>query len=125
MLNSKENIDLTNINSFLPTTVFCLCGCGRTLPGFDDHGRLRRYIVGHNRRGKRSERPNYLMLYGVQNMNQAESLIHTLIKIVDEYRHRNEDLQKRNERLEEDILRLKDSAPTIEHTRYLKENSRE
>ncbi len=30
----------------------CACGCGKMLENLDNHGRSRRYITGHNNRGK-------------------------------------------------------------------------
>jgi hypothetical protein len=30
----------------------CACGCGKMLENVDNHGRTRRYITGHNNRGK-------------------------------------------------------------------------
>jgi len=60
--NRIENLELTTQRGH-PTlhrkprppqeTIFCACGCGQTLEKYDNNGRARRFIYGHQVRGRK------------------------------------------------------------------------
>jgi hypothetical protein len=84
MIEEQENIIQLDINTLLPTTVLCLCGCGRALESaIDSHGRLRRYIVGHNRRKKIREIIR-IEIDKVKTLEEAKAIIYTQAHIIQE-----------------------------------------
>jgi len=48
----KALIKMNILKKFPRIEIFCACGCGRKLINRDDKARLRKYISGHNQRGK-------------------------------------------------------------------------
>lgn len=63
---------------------YCECRCGELIDARDDHGRYKRYKVGHNRRGKKTIDPIYVEVDKITSISQFKDIVITQAKIIQE-----------------------------------------
>lgn len=86
-MNNKYNEDLP---------IECFCGCGREVEPVDDHGRARRYIIGHNRRKKSNLIPKSVMveISKINSLSLAKEVLLNQSKIIYQITQERDELYK-------------------------------
>lgn len=76
----QENI-LDNDILTLPKLKECECGrCGEMIETKDKYGRPKKFVVGHNRRGKRLRDPLTVEIDKIKTLEQAKHILREVVK---------------------------------------------